>query len=197
MNKFDRIQYIQRLGFNTENSIQLKSTNDDAMKMFEWFTKSLTQISLRCYNPKDEKASVPHFPIINVHDAPDKIKLITSNGLVAIVATPIDPKYAIYAGTIWKEDVTITIELAKGPCTVRKVTHDGIIDISIILHNLQSDADKIKDTRVAEMIVEAMAFPHKHCILEMSYYSIPIGTKNKNIIIWDVTGDGTPQSAEF
>jgi hypothetical protein len=190
LNKYGRIRFLRNLDVNTEESILV--TPDTKSADLDKFIKDLTSVSVRTFEPKLDKIKTPHFPIIKVSELPDILDKVFEGGFHAIVATPIDPKDCLLAGTIWKQSMGGWIELAKGPCTVRRVTHDSVVD-----YRYNYPKDRISDENVREMLYAAKRVPYENCILEMSYYSIPVGFRKENVIIWDITGDGTPSSIKL
>jgi hypothetical protein len=190
MNKFDRIQLIKSLDLNTEDSVLV--TPATSITSYEHVIAGEDRVSVRTLSTNPNKVNTPHYPIINISDLNKTLHEIFSRGFYAIVAKPIDPKDCLLAGTIWKQKLSGWIELADGPCTVRRVTHESMVDYRYNYPN-----DIIPDRRIREMLSIVKAVPYENCIFELSYYSIPVGWKNEHIIIWDITGDGTPNSIKL
>jgi hypothetical protein len=190
MNKYDRIQLIRSLDLNTEDSILI--TPNTSIDMLAAFIVDLSEVSVRVFDPKDDSRLAPHFPIVKVTDLWKTLHDIYADGFYAVVAKPIDPKDCLLAGTIWKQKFSGWIELAKGPCTVRRVTHESVVDYRYNYPN-----DIIPDRRIREMLAVVRAVPYENCIFELSYYYIPVGWRNEHIIIWDITGDGTANSIKL
>lgn len=196
MNKFSRIQVVRDLGLNTEdNMLVTPSTNINDLITF---ILQLNEVSVRVFDPIHEDRPTPHYPIVKIAELKDTLTRIFANSFYAIVAKPIDPQFAELAGCIHKSEVpfsrrsTYIIELAKGPCTTRKVTHDGIVDYRFFYPR-----DTIEDERIISMINEIKHVEMQNCIFEISYYSIPVGYQQSKIIIWDITGDRTKDSIDL
>jgi hypothetical protein len=188
MNKYDRIQLVRSLDLNTEDSILATPSSHN----YSTFVSGLTQVSVRVFSPLSTVVKTPHYPIIDISELDKALTEIFSRGFYAIIAKPIDPKDCLLAGTIWKHKLSGWIELAKGPCTVRRVTHESVVDYRYNYPN-----DIIPDRRINEMLSTVKAVPYENCIFELSYYYIPVGWKNEHIIIWDITGDGTANSIKL
>jgi len=195
MNKYERIKLVRDLGLNTEdNMLVTPATNINDLITF---ILQLDEVSVRVFDPDHDGRLTPHYPIVKIAELKKTLEKIFINDFYAIVAKPIDPQFAELAGCIWKETdlmnhKSFTIELAKGPCTVRKVTHDGIVD-----YRFYYPRQEITDERILKMIKTIRDIPYDNCTFEMSYYSIPVGYQNDNVIVWDITGDGTRDSIKL
>jgi hypothetical protein len=192
MNKFDRIKLIRDSGLNTEDNMLMTPTTD--LNELLTFILRLNEVSIRVFDPISASRPTPHYPLVKICDLKKTLEDIFKNGFYAIVAKPIDPKFAELAGCIWKEtDVFhkkyFTVELASGPYTVRRVTHDGIVD-----YRFKYPLESTSDERILKMIKTIRDAPYDNCTFEMSYYSIPVGYQSDNVIVWDITGDGTKNS---
>jgi len=190
MNKYERIKLIRDLGINTEDNILFTPYIDvnDLMT----FILNMNEVSVRVFDPKKDNRKTPHYPIVKITELRKTLTEIFSQGFYAIVAKPIDPKDCLLAGTIWKQSLSGWIELAIGPCTVRRVTHDCVVD-----YRYNYPKDIILDDRIKEMLATVKGIRYENCIFELSYYSIPVGWKNEHIIVWDITGDGTANSIKL
>jgi hypothetical protein len=184
LNKWDRIQLVRKLDLNTENSILITGPLD-LTRIMDFIVKK-DHVSVRSFNPSDDRVKAPHFPLISVADLREALQLLFSAGFYAILADPIDPNDAELAGTIWRQETNWHVELANGPGTTRMVTHDNKIDYMYDYPN-----EDIKDERIIAMINTLIPVKYMNCLYEISYYRIPVGWKHQNIIIWEITGDGT------
>lgn len=194
MNKFQRIQLVRKLNMNTEDSI-LVTQSTDINLMFR-FILGLDSVSIRTMDPTDTMPKTPHYPIVYMRDVPNYVRQILGDGLNAIVAKPIDPNDCELAGAALKSDDHILLELAKGPCTTRKVTHDGQVDFRIEYpRRMMPGMNPAPDPRFKELIDEVKWIPLSNCTVELSYYHIPVGWKKERVIVWEITTDGTPESA--
>lgn len=188
-NKYERIQYVRSLGFNTEDSILVKP--GDNLKQYQKFIKKLDKISLRTFNQKDDLYA-PHFPILTKEEANIKIPELLKQDINCIVATPIDPKDCKYAGCAMKSLEQMTVELADGPGTVRRVTHEGKVDrsysINLFLRRL---TDNPELNYILKQFVDCYV---EECIFEFSMYNIPVGIYKQNAIVWEITDAGFNKS---
>jgi len=206
LNKYQKIELVRMLGLNTEENILINSTDNDDIDRLAAFghEHNLKQVSIRTMST-GESLETPHYPTVNGSEIWDIIEYVTSKGLVAIVATCIDPSYARLAGAIWKKDKVYSGELAIGPHTVRRVTRDGIVDISFEYFHWndlltitvgRSSLSRPELGMVRTMIDECTKIPFSKCLIELSYYSIPVGWNKQNVIIWDIDSDGSEESTQ-
>ena len=179
MNKYDKILLVRQLGLNTEDNMLVKS--EDQLDEMWSFVGAELAISLRTMHPTDNHIKTPHYPFVLKQDIEARVREVLGSGFYGIVAHPINPEDAILAGAALIEDGKIHIELANGPCTVRRVTHDGIIDYMVIHPGPDPGRREIH-----EMIEELKKVPYQTCVVELSYYRIPVGYKQENVIIWDI-----------
>lgn len=183
MNKFDQIRLVRLLGLNSEESILIKHRAD--CYIAHAFLGKHTHLSLRTMDPTDPHRKTPHFPLMLKENLTEQLHDLLDQGFQCIVATPIGPEDTLYAGAVMLDGAYMTIELAKGPCTVRKVTHEGIIDISYDL--IRPNFDEIASLEIREIALETQKVPFDPCVIEVSYYKQPVGIKKQNVIIWDIT----------
>lgn len=192
LDKFQRIQFVRKLGLNTEHSILVKRVDSEELHEF---IADLPAVSIRTMRSANNTAKEVHFPIVPRAKIFSRIQEVLDMGLWAIVATPIDPQYAELAGAILVEDdYSLTVELARGPCTVRKVTVEGKIDYSFHYPDVSGLSYPEREylfPKILRMVEEVHKIPFNHCIVEISYYSLPVGWKRENVIIWEITDDGT------
>jgi hypothetical protein len=186
MNKYDKILIVKKLGLNTEKSILIKSSNDPLLKKF---IDKLDAVSIRTLHPDDDRIKSPHYPIVAKYEVIHTVIKTLAEGFWCIIATPIDPRYACYAGCMLKENNHIHIELVHGAYTVRRVTHDGFIDEKFDYPH--DEAAMQFDTRIIDMLEQVKLVPFNHCIVELSYYSTHVGYKKEHVIIWNLDDDGT------
>ena len=188
MNKYERIQFVKRIGLNTEENILIKPNTD--IKEYFNFLKNLDEFSLRTFR-KDDKIT-PHYPIISKKNLIPKINELQKSGYNLILATPINPKDCKFAGAAWKTLDKIVIEIANGPGTVRRVTHNNEIDKRYIINKFN-----ILDnypTEIKKCIYNFRRTKLDNVIFEFSWYNKLIGHKKENFICWEITDDGTKKS---
>lgn len=201
LTKEDKIKLVRRFGLNTETNIVIKTTEPEDLDKLETFVNyhNLSKVSIRT-QAIDNSRSTPHYPIIEVKDLFHIVRELVDSGYHAIVATPIDPKDAVLAGAVLKEGSKFTLEFAIGPYTVRRVTHQGIIDINLTYDVRTKEVriiklyDDLYLINLIEIISQCRKVPISECIIELSYYRIPVGHRNNNIIIWDIDSTGTEES---
>jgi hypothetical protein len=176
LTKFDKIQIVKKLGLNTEDSVLLKTYESNPFN---------TNVSIRTQDKTKVFHSIlPHYPVVRTRDYERIVKQILADGYEAIVAKCINPVDCLFSGTVMKDDSKFIIELAYGPYTTRRVTHDGIIDERYEV----PIGGSIANPQVNEILMKLMAvkkLPTK-CIFEVSYYKIPVGIKKEKIIFWEV-----------
>jgi len=206
LSKYQKIELVRMIGLNTEDNILIKSIHPEERDRLKQFLieHDLKSVSVRTMSPKGETRT-PHHPIVEFKDIPNIVTKVLCDGYYAIVATPIDPKDSLLAGAVMKNDNTYISEFARGPCTVRKVTHEGKIDIEFEYHHRENCkightdppiADLPEYSAILAMMSECVKIPFSKCIIELSYYNIPVGHKKERIIIWDIDSDGTTESTQ-
>lgn len=201
MNKWEKIDLVRKLGLNTEENILIQSVEPDEISRLTNFVlrHKLSAVSIRTMS-SDNMIKTPHYPLVKGEDVPSKIYSIIAENFSAIVATPIDPKDALLAGAVLKEDGKFYMEFARGRYTVRRVTHEGIIDISVIYDDFKETIDAPKKPNIDEwnlieaIKAECLKIPFKKCVIELSYYNILVGYKKEHVIIWDISSNGTQES---
>jgi len=193
-NKFQRVQLPRSFGLNTENSILVRG--HFALENHE-FIKARNKFSVRTFYADDrsdfgQNKTAPHFCTITksmlMKKAPDCFK----QGLQLIVADQIDSKDCKFCGTIWISD-KITVEIANGPGTVRRVTNEGKIDARYDISHSELFGDGCLDLCISECKKTRL----RDVIFEFSYYNILIGCKNERFICWEITDDGTGKNRLF
>jgi hypothetical protein len=181
LNKWERIQAVKALGLNTEESVLIKDIELNAGQ--NQFIKNHEMFSLRTFGGNGNGAH-PHYPVINQQKLLNELLLLTEKGYSCIVATCIDPKDAEFAGCAYKKGGHVIFEIASGPGTVRRVTHEGKIDRRIKAKLTQTTGDRRLDC--ALMAIKDT--PIENCIFEFSWYKNPVGRKKHRLIFWEVTG---------
>jgi len=181
MNKWERIQAVKALGLNTEESILVKDI--ELNRAQNQFIKEHEIFSLRTFNNFDNDLH-PHYPVINRQKLLEELLLLTKKGYSCIVATCINPAEAELAGCAYKKGGFVFFEIASGPGTVRRVTHEGKIDMHIKVRLTQATGDRRLDC----VLCEIRELPVDNCIFEFSWYKNPVGHKKQRLIFWEVTG---------
>ena len=128
-----------------------------------------------------------HFPIVKREDFNKVMNTCFDNNLEMIVARPIDPKDCLFAGCIMLYNGEYIIEIANGPGTVRRVTHQGIINEHYTANMFLPRTSNLKINQALVEIYKLnkrMTLSDYH-IFEFSYYNKPVGWKKENIIFWE------------
>jgi hypothetical protein len=195
MNKYERIQYVRRLNLNTENSIAVRKQSD----LYRQFINERKYFSVRtCYWDEtgiDEKKVIntPHHPVVTKRQLFKLAPKLFKRKLTLIVADVIDPKDALFAGCALKDKHHFWIEIAYGPVTVRRVTHECVIDFSkkVGLHT----KIKANECEFYEELNICLDYFRKvmlsHIIFEFSWYKKHIGWNNEHFVCWEITSDGS------
>jgi len=184
MNKYEKIELVRTYGLNTEENILIRPS-DNLVRMSQ-FLDGYNKCSVRTFRGDD--VVTPHFPILRVIDAYIEVSRLIEKNYNVIVATPIDPKDCEFAGCAWLKENEMIIELAYGPGTVRRVTHQNIIDKRYHINFFNKSLTD--DLRVNKAIKQFKETGLANVIFEFSYYNKPIGYKKNNLICWEITDDG-------
>lgn len=194
MNKFDRIRLLRALQLNTEENVLIASRDD--WESHQEFLGQFSEYSVRTFREIGPKFGSLHYPII----AKDRLTAIYSGllaqGLKLIVASPIDPDDAELAGCLLYDADSVVSEIALGPGTVRRVTHEGKIDArtrSARSGHLTGDVRVDKAISKVRSTIEIISdwFPELDLdglLFEFSWYSIPVGWLHEKLIFWDISG---------
>lgn len=185
-NKFERIELLRELGLNTEENILINP--EDEEEKYQDFLKKNDTVSLRTFDKNDSKGS-PHFPHVYNCNAKDLILRLQSKGIFCILATPINPIDCKITGCVLKRGDSLIIEVAYGPYTVRRVTHEQKIDKTFQVINGETTSEELN--KYLHVFKNCKL---NNCIFEFSIYHHPVGYKKENLIIWEVTDDGTGKS---
>jgi hypothetical protein len=188
-NKYERIQYVRELGFNTEENILVRPTDNSSI--YKDFIKKYKRISLRTFNDLDNLVT-PHFPILTLDEALIKIPELQHKNIYCIVATPIDPKDCKFCGAAMKTGLQLFVDIADGPGTVRRVTHDGKIDRRYVLE--KEGLKLTDDLELNKCLKQFKICLLEECIFEFSWYNHLVGYKKENLIVWEVTDCGNRKS---
>ena len=184
MNKYERIEFVRELGLNTEENILIKP--DESITIYQDFIEQESEFSIRTFRGDDLKT--PHCPIVKKSELYTILDILQKDNYDIILARPINPKDCEFAGAIRKTLDSVIVEIADGPCTVRRVTHEGIIDKRYVLDYFKRGTT---DYKINSCLSEINKTGLTDVIFEFSYYKIPVGYKNQNFICWEITGDGT------
>lgn len=183
-NKYERIDFVKQLGFNTEDNFLIKPTHNE--DHYIDFINEHDYVSIRSFDNKDSHYS-PAYAHVRSNEAKTLISQLQKDNYNVILATPINPDDCLFAGCVHKTSANVVTEIADGPGTVRRVTHEGVIDrryygLNTNDKNLNYCLQKIKKT------------PLENVIFEFSYYNTHVGIKKDNFIVWEITDDGTGNS---
>ena len=178
INKFDKIQILRDFNLNTENSILIQDKQPNPFN---------SDVSIRTQWPYKTVKKTPHYPVVRKKDFIESRDELLEIGVELIVAECIDPKDCKFAGCILKDGSEMIIEIADGPGTVRRVTHDYLIDRRYIISSFFPHTN---DPEVNDIILEVYKVDREYdlpdsYIFEFSYYNIPVGYKHTNIVFWE------------
>lgn len=184
LNKYDRIQVVKDFGLNTEENILVNKNNHLD------FLNNLDNCSIRTF--RDNDVSTPHYPFISKEEALKIIPSLLNDKYKIILATPINPDNCEFAGAAMINKRQIVVELAYGPGTVRRVTHDGKIDKRYFFNNFYPT--NLDDDRLKTCLLNFKKTNLMNVIFEFSWYKNLVGYKKENFICWEITDDGTKKS---
>jgi hypothetical protein len=192
MNKFERIRLIRSLGLNTEVDIVVTS-EEDWVRQSSWL-KRFHAYTVRAFREDGVAGTDPYFAVIDRDDFEPYRRDWLSKGWLLIIAEPVDPQFAEFAGTILRDGDLTEVQIAHGAgATVRRVTHEGHIDETCVVRGReQSTGDSKVDEALRQVYEVEDRYPHlstlKHVIYEFSYYRTKVGYRKEHIIFWEVTG---------
>ena len=192
LTKYERIQLVRRLGLNTEVNVLIASEAD--WERNRAFLSGHSMYSVRTFRTPRWSGPEPHFAIMEVSELQAQYRHLLANGLSLIVAEPVDPADAELAGCLMVQADHFLAEVAFGPGTVRRVTHDGDIDriVSISATNPSGDSrldEAVREARQAlRAIVHIPFYELQGLIFEFSWYRVPVGWQQKQLIFWEVAG---------
>ena len=158
------------------------------------FLARYDKYSVRTFRGPRYGQSAPHFPIIGREELERSYETLLRKGLSLIVATPIDPKEAELAGCLLYNADVVSAEVALGPGTVRRVTAEGLVDLSV---KSERPGDTVGDARLdlaicevrkaAETLRRRLPRPNLDGLqFEFSWYGKPVGWRNEQLIFWEL-----------
>lgn len=191
MNKFERIRLVRHLGINTEDSVLVESRAD--LDKHSHFLAGLNRCSVRTFPRASAGHSKPHFPIVTRAEFQSSCVPLLDQGYSLIVAKPIDPTDATLAGRIVRRPSDFLVEVALGPGTTRRVTHEGRIDQTL---ELSGPDDPRCGPEIARALSELAKAEKRWAdqiqltdvLYEFSAYRHPVGWKHEPIIFWEIHG---------
>ena len=188
LTKYDKIKLVRDYGLNTEENILVTPVTKP--KKYLTFLANLSACSIRTF--KDDNIKTPHYAHIEKLKALDLIPELQREKYNIILATPINPKDCAFAGCIWHGLETTIVEVADGPGTVRRVTHENAISRRYTLNNFTQE--NTNDPRINIALRKIRNIGFSHIIYEFSWYNKKVGHLNENFICWEMTDDGTGKS---
>lgn len=191
LNKFERIRLVRYLELNTEQSVLVEDRAD--LQEHAKFLDRLDRRSVRTYLRAEETYNGPHFPIVSRSEFESNCLRLLDDGYSLIVAEPIDPADALLAGCIIRRLGEFNIEVAMGPGTVRRVTHEGRVDKALTLSGPDDPECTPEIGRVLNALLAAEERWRNDIALtdilyEFSVYRHPIGWKSEPAIFWEMRG---------
>lgn len=200
MNKFQRIQLVRALGLNTEESVLVSNGKD--WELHRGFLQSSSDFSVRTFKSEQLLGDEPHFPVISREELADRYISLLNRGYKLIIAKCIDPADAQMAGGMLYEGSTFHVEVALGPGTVRRVTREGRIDLTVKAILGKPSGNHLIDKSVKEawwglrtLHAKIPELDLKGLLYEFSVYTKPVGWKHEKVIFWELVGSPVQESA--
>lgn len=193
MNKFERVRLLRHLGVNTENSVLLQSLAD--IDREAEFLSRFDRYSVRTFQREVDRMGEPHFPVVSRAEFETSCLPLLSQGYCLMVAEPVDPGDALFAGSLVRSADGFLVEVASGPWTVRRVTHDEQIDVRLEVHHPRDIEDPV-EIRDALLKIAALESRWRSDLIltdvvyEFSVYRLPVGWKRERSIFWEILGLG-------
>ena len=186
---------------NTEDSVLVSNSGD--WERHRGFLHQFEKYSVRTFRDKAYGRSNPHFPIISREELVDRYSKLLSEGLKLIVASPIDPQDAELAGALLYDAGVVSAEVALGAGTVRRVTGDGKIDVSVkterrgqSVGDYRIDAAVREVRRAVELIRASLSIAAiDYLLFEFSWYRVPVGCQNERLIFWELATSASQEDA--
>lgn len=190
MNKFERVLLLRHLELNTELSVLIESAND--LRAEAAFLARLDRYSVRTFRREAYEVGEPHFPIVSKAEFESSCLPLLEQGYSLMVAEPVDPADALLAGAILRDGEKFVVEAAVGPGTVRRVTHQGLIDIRLEARRPSEAANPWIQQALDELLAaEDRWRPQvdlRDVLYEFSVYRVPIGWRRERVIFWEIRG---------
>lgn len=199
MNKFKRIQLVRTLGLNTEESVLV--SNDKDWELHRGFLQSSSVFSVRTFKSEQLLGNEPHYPVISREELADRYISLLHSGFKLIIAKCIDPADAQMAGGMLYEGSAFHVEVALGPGTVRRVTREGRIDLTVKAIPGKPSGNRLIDEAVKEawrglrtLHANIPELDLKGLLYEFSVYGKPVGSKHEKVIFWELVGSPAQES---
>jgi hypothetical protein len=191
---------VKSLGLNSEDSVLCKDLAETTAAIEKWPKTSVRTMAPQDGNDSGFYGATPHIPALGQEDALMECSGLLMRGWWLIISECIDPKDALMAGAVRVLDNTVVSEMCYGPVTTRAVTHDGRIDERVAISAAAFRSPRMLADALAgkpklwSIMAQLAQIPSNHFVAECSYYSIPVGCKKENAIIWELQDDGTHKS---
>ena len=191
LNKFERIKLVKILGLNTRDVVLITSHND--WGEYQPWLKQFDKYTISAFKNTPTVGTDPYFAVIKATDFENHRKKLLDEEWNIIVSEGVDPKEALFAGTILRDGDLSEVDVSCGAgAVVRDVTHNGKIDKHFALDGLESSGDKLIDEALGKIRSVEEGRPHlpalRRVIYEFSYYKTEVGHKRENAIFWEITG---------
>lgn len=209
LTKLQRAERLRELGFNVPSYVAINSTADiryfrekreedrfsiRTQPKSKWITKEVMRLEGKALIEAAKELGIliedtvpPHAYNVTRDQAICICGMLSGSPFTALVCDAIDYQNSAWAGAAIRQDNKITVELAKGPCMVRKVTHDGIVDLRVV-YNMADQCTAIPSDEewpgLATALYELRNLPN-NMIAELSWYKVPVGYKRENLLFWD------------
>lgn len=195
LNKFERIQEMQRWGLNTPEYVFFKRGSGAAFKVWAQGQQypNEKRVSLRFFTPAEEEGmgAQPHLPHITWFQAYSEVQRFIADYDIIITPEAIDPKHCLVCGNLQMELHSIDgygiaiFEYRWGAGTVRRVA-DWCLHLECNLHAYPRD-EQGGCLWLARAKAAALHCPYwNQVIFEWSFYSRPVGCKHSPLIFWEM-----------
>lgn len=184
MDKFERLEFLRKNGFNTPDCILIRP-NEEITDSIVKYLFSFKELQMRVFK-SDEEGGNPIFQKVTAEECIEKIKNFQSQGFSCIPGPyiPIGDKY--FSGACWKRNdgEPIIVEVSNAT-TPRKVTRDNIVEKRFI-----SSEPNTENEHINRVIKLAKEFPISNVVLEFTCSRNPVGWNKENVMFWEIIDDG-------
>lgn len=184
MKKADHLKILRDLKYNVPDFFLYEGPS--------YFYEFSERVSIRTELKEQQTLSpkpCPHFPNMSFQQAMKIIKSIREKYHI-LVQEGINPEDAICSGTcMYSRDPSqhhITIEVAWGPGTVRRVTGGKeVVDSKTYKYISEVPPEFLEIVRCAQELYSMYSmWKDTKIIVEWSKYKMPVGIKKKQLIFW-------------
>ncbi len=191
LTKFERIRLLRQLGLNTQDDILVRSV-EDWTRQQNWLQR-FDSYTVRTFRPGPVLGREPYFAVISRSEFEAHWRDLLGQGWALVIAAGVDPKDALLAGTILRQNEVTEVDIVRGSgSVVRQVTHDGQIDSHFTIQEegltgnplIDEALGKVRETERRWVRIDAL----RRVVYEFSYYRTKVGYKGEDVIFWEITG---------